>query len=184
LLAAAATAFIGLGTFVAFHGWPSGDSAEQAGDSVYVGNGAAPADVPSRAAARALEGAPAGVAASALPSPALIAAAGGEALPSPGGGNGSRGGGRGGRDNDGAGGVNPPPPPPGSPLQQIQDAVNNTPNPGGGGTIGQTGLLDPVWSLVGVGAGLAGGTVDVLLGGQQSNSSQSGQLLPNLLSGR
>jgi hypothetical protein len=160
LLAAVAVAFVGVGTFVAFHGWPAaGTSADQAGSSVYVSNGE-PANVPSRAAAKALGGATAGVNSSALPSPALIAAAGGAPLPNPGGGlNPGRNGRRGGSTDPRVPAL--PTPSTVDPFAQVIDTVDGAPDPTDGNrTIGESGLLTPlgpVLQLTGQAAGTLGG---------------------------
>jgi hypothetical protein len=178
LVGAIGVAFVGLGAYVAFHGWPSTSTASQVGHSVFVGNGE-PASVPSRAAAKALDGASSAVAGDTLPPPALIAAAGGAPLPVPtdrvvnrhpsgGGHNGSK------------GGKTPPPPPALDPLQQAEKMIDQTPNPNGGGTIGDSGATKPVWNLldttIGVVGGVAGTAGDLLLGGSSSSSSSGGLL--------
>jgi hypothetical protein len=190
LVAAAVTAFVALGAFVAFQGWPGGSSStDRAGHSVYVGNGVL-GNVPSRAAAQALGPGPAAVANGALPSPALIAAAGGTPLPLSGGTHGrSHGGSGNGGPGDHSGGVPRTPPPP-TIVDELQGTVNGTP-------VGQTGMLSPVFTLLGgplgtagdtVGAvgGLLGGTVGGLLGPTQPASSQpgAGGLLSGLLGHR
>jgi hypothetical protein len=162
LVAAALTAFVLLGAYVAFNGW-SGEDSRNRSDSVAVGRATVPNTGSARAAkaaGNALAGAPAAVVGAPIsPSATQVAFATGVVLPpgfgGPGGSPRGGGGGGGGGGNQTPGFIGPP-------------------ISGVGGTIGQ---VDPAVGPLGSTIGGLGTSVDRLLFGDPESPSLLGPIL-------